>query len=60
MAYACTSGSFVAGRAGERALVSSMLDAGAAAAVTTSGALVEALSLGASPGWPWPPPTTPP
>jgi maleate isomerase len=44
MAYACTSGSFVAGRAGERALVSCMLDAGASAAVTTSGALVEALS----------------
>src|SRR3954453_20692813 len=45
IAYACTSGSFVAGRAGERALVASMLDAGAAAAVTTSGALVEALSV---------------
>jgi maleate isomerase len=43
MAYACTSGSFVAGRAGERALVSRMLEAGASAAVTTSGALVEAL-----------------
>jgi maleate isomerase len=44
MAYACTSGSFVSGCAGERALVSSMLEAGALAAVTTSGALVEALS----------------
>lgn len=44
VAYACTSGSFVAGRAGERALVSSMLESGASAAVTTSGALVEALS----------------
>ena len=44
VAYACTSGSFVDGRAGERALVSSMLGAGAASAVTTSGALVEALS----------------
>jgi maleate isomerase len=44
MAYACTSGSFVAGRAGERALVASMRDAGAVAAVTTSGALVEALT----------------
>ena len=44
MAYACTSGSFVAGRAGERALVSCMLEAGAPAAVTTSGALVEALT----------------
>ena len=43
-AYACTSGSFVAGRAGERALVSCMLASGASAAVTTSGALVEALS----------------
>src|SRR5829696_8391887 len=44
MAYACTSGSFVSGCAAERALVSSMLEAGALAAVTTSGALVEALS----------------
>lgn len=44
MAYACTSGSFVAGRAGEHALVSSMLESGASAAVTTSGALVEALA----------------
>lgn len=44
VAYACTSGSFVNGREGERALVSSMLGAGAVAAVTTSGALVEALS----------------
>jgi maleate isomerase len=44
MAYACTSGSFVAGRAGERALVSCMVESGAEAAVTTSGALVEALS----------------
>ena len=43
MAYACTSGSFVGGLAGERALVSAMLDAGAPAAVTTSGALLEAL-----------------
>jgi maleate isomerase len=44
VAYACTSGSFVAGRAGERALVSSMLESGASSAVTTSGGLVEALS----------------
>lgn len=43
VAYACTSGSFVAGAAGERALVEVMLAAGAPAAVTTSGALVEAL-----------------
>lgn len=41
--YACTSGSFVAGAAGERALVEVMLAAGAPAAVTTSGALVRAL-----------------
>jgi maleate isomerase len=44
VAFACTSGSFVGGRDGEQALVVSMLDAGAPAAVTTSGALVEALS----------------
>jgi maleate isomerase len=43
MAYACTSGSFIGGLAGEAALVSAMTDAGAAAAVTTSGALLEAL-----------------
>jgi maleate isomerase len=43
MAYACTSGSFIGGPAGEAALVSAMTDAGAAAAVTTSGALLEAL-----------------
>jgi len=42
VAYACTSGSFVGGVAGEAALVTGMLDAGAPAAVTTSGALVEA------------------
>jgi maleate isomerase len=41
--YACTSGSFVAGRAGERALVDAMLATGVPAAVTTSGALVSAL-----------------
>ncbi|MFC4005080.1 Asp/Glu/hydantoin racemase [Prauserella oleivorans] len=44
VAYACTSGSFVDGAAGEAALVAAMLDAGAPAAVTTSGALVSALS----------------
>ncbi|RDH75964.1 Asp/Glu racemase [Mycolicibacterium moriokaense] len=43
MAYACTSGSFIGGLAGEAALVSSMTDAGAPAAVTTSGALLQAL-----------------
>lgn len=43
MAYACTSGSFIGGLAGEAALVAAMRDAGAPAAVTTSGALLEAL-----------------
>jgi maleate isomerase len=43
MAYACTSGSFIGGRVGEAALVSAMTAAGAPAAVTTSGALLEAL-----------------
>jgi len=42
-AYACTSGSFIGGPAGEQALVASMLAAGAPAALTTSGALLEAL-----------------
>jgi maleate isomerase len=42
-AYACTSGSFIGGLAGESAQVSAMLEAGAAAAVTTSGALLAAL-----------------
>jgi maleate isomerase len=42
-AYACTSGSFVGGLAGEAALVAAMVDAGAPAAVTTSGALLAAL-----------------
>jgi maleate isomerase len=41
--YACTSGSFVGGVAGEAALVAAMIDAGAPAAVTTSGALLAAL-----------------
>ncbi|HET7304970.1 MAG TPA: hypothetical protein VFJ12_10530 [Segeticoccus sp.] len=44
MAFCCTSGSFVRGREGERALVGAMLGAGAPAAVTTSGALLEALA----------------
>ncbi|GAA4616449.1 maleate cis-trans isomerase family protein [Saccharopolyspora hordei] len=43
VAYACTSGSFVNGATGERALVEVMLQAGAPAAVTASGALVQAL-----------------
>jgi maleate isomerase len=42
-AYACTSGSFVGGLRGEGALVAAMVDAGAPAAVTTSGALLAAL-----------------
>jgi maleate isomerase len=41
-AYACTSGSFVGGLAGESALVAAMTEAGAPAAVTTSGALLTA------------------
>jgi maleate isomerase len=43
MAYACTSGSFIGGIEGEAALVAAMTQAGAPAAVTTSGALLEAL-----------------
>jgi len=42
-AYACTSGSFVGGLAGEAAIVAAMKEAGATAAVTTSGALLTAL-----------------
>lgn len=42
-AYACTSSSFVGGVAGEADLVAAMIDAGAPAAVTTSGALLAAL-----------------
>jgi len=42
-AYACTSGSFVGGLAGETALVAAMTEAGAPAAVTTTGALLTAL-----------------
>lgn len=44
VAYACASGSFVNGALGERLLTRTMVDAGAPAACTTSGALVEALS----------------
>lgn len=43
--YACTSGSFVRGAAGERDLVAAMHASGAPAATSTSGALVEALRL---------------
>lgn len=44
VAYGCTSGSFVRGVAGERELVDAMVGAGAPTAVTTSGALLEALA----------------
>ncbi|MFD5427189.1 decarboxylase [Streptomyces sp. NPDC127084] len=48
IAYACTSGSFVGGLAGERAMCEAMAQAGDVAALTTSGALLEALEeLGA-------------
>lgn len=43
--YACASGSFVHGAAGERELHRTMLAAGAPAAVTTSGALIRALGI---------------
>lgn len=42
--YACASGSFVHGADGERQLRGSILDAGAPASVTTSGALISALA----------------
>ena len=42
-AYACTSGSFVNGMAGEKRLVETMRSAGGGEAVTTSGALLAAL-----------------
>jgi maleate isomerase len=43
--YACTSGSFVEGAAGEEVLRRTMEDAGAPAARTTSGALIAALRV---------------
>lgn len=43
-AYACTSGSFVRGLTGERELVAAMEQAGAPVAVTTTGALMQAMS----------------
>ncbi|OEV02831.1 aspartate/glutamate racemase family protein [Streptomyces oceani] len=43
VAYACTSGSFVGGSAGEQAMTAAMEQAGEVPAVTTSGALLEAL-----------------
>ncbi|WP_129308988.1 aspartate/glutamate racemase family protein [Streptomyces sp. L2] len=42
VAYACTSGSFVGGIAGERAMCEAMTRSGALPSVTTSGALLEA------------------
>lgn len=44
VAFACTSGSFVDGVTGERALVDVMADAGAPNALTTAGALVAAFA----------------
>ncbi|MGJ5755625.1 maleate isomerase [Streptomyces puniciscabiei] len=44
VAYACASGSFVGGIAGERAMCAAMSLAGAPPPVTTSGALLEALA----------------
>jgi maleate isomerase len=43
VAYACTSGSFVGGLAGERSMASAMTTAGEIASLTTSGALLVAL-----------------
>ncbi|MBE1537423.1 maleate cis-trans isomerase family protein [Actinomadura algeriensis] len=45
VAFACASGSFIRGRAGEETLHETMLAAGAPAVATTSGALVESLRL---------------
>jgi maleate isomerase len=42
VAYGCTSGSFIGGLAGEAALVTAMVEAGAPRAVTTSGAVIAA------------------
>ncbi|GAB3975941.1 aspartate/glutamate racemase family protein [Actinoallomurus acanthiterrae] len=44
VAYACTSGSFVGGTAGEQAMSAAMSEAAGLPAVTTSGALLEALA----------------
>ncbi|MEW1660420.1 MULTISPECIES: decarboxylase [unclassified Streptomyces] len=43
IAYACTSGSFVGGMVGERAMCAAMFQAGEVPALTTSGAAIEAL-----------------
>jgi maleate cis-trans isomerase len=45
VAYACTSGSFVDGAAGEIALTGVITEAGAPRALTTAGALVDALKV---------------
>jgi maleate isomerase len=45
VAYACTSGSFVEGAAGEEVLRRTIEDAGAPVATTTSGALIDALQV---------------
>lgn len=45
VAFACASGSFVHGTEGERRVNASMLGAGAPAATTTSGAMIESLRL---------------
>jgi maleate isomerase len=45
VAYACTSGSFVDGAAGEEVLRRTIEDAGAPVATTTSGALIDALRV---------------
>jgi maleate isomerase len=44
VAYACSSGSFLHGVTGEQRLVNAMLTGGAPVALTTSGAMVQALS----------------
>lgn len=44
--YACSSGSFIRGMAGEEQLRLAMLNAGARQAVTTSGAMIDALRAG--------------
>ncbi|MGW2057747.1 maleate cis-trans isomerase family protein [Streptomyces sp. NPDC001840] len=43
IAYACTSGSFVGGPAGERAMCEAMTRAGEVPSLTTTGALIEAI-----------------
>lgn len=43
ISYACTSGSFVGGVAGERAMCAAMVQAGEVPSLTTSGALIEAV-----------------